>query len=150
MLALGGDGVICTCANEIPGEMTAMCVAAFAGDWEQARRIHERWLPLMRANFVGGPNPVPLKAAMAMMGLITDAVRMPLLPLEESHRGRLRTVLESTGLLGAADAGGSLAGSLAGSSAESSAGGRVASGRPRAAAAAQGAAQAARSAMMVP
>jgi len=56
MLALGGDGVICTCANEIPGEMAEMCDAAFAGDWDQARRIHERWLPLMKANFVGGPN----------------------------------------------------------------------------------------------
>jgi hypothetical protein len=75
MLALGGDGVICTCANEIPAEMAAMCDAAFAGDWEQARLIHERWLPLMKANFVGGPNPVPVKAAMSMMGLLTDALR---------------------------------------------------------------------------
>ena len=69
MLAMGGDGVICTCANEIPGEMAAMCAAAFAGDWDTARRIHERWLPLMKANFVGGPNPVPVKAALALMGL---------------------------------------------------------------------------------
>lgn len=103
MLALGGDGVICTCANEIPGEMAAMCDAAFAGDWEQARRIHERWLPLMKANFVGGPNPVPVKAAMSMMGLCADVLRMPLLPLEEPQRGRLRLVLETVGLLGSTD-----------------------------------------------
>ena len=99
MLALGGDGVICTCANEIPGEMAEMCDAAFAGDWEQARLIHEHWLPLMKANFVGGPNPVPVKAAMAMMGLCSDNLRMPLMPLDEPHRARLRTVLEDGGLL---------------------------------------------------
>jgi 4-hydroxy-tetrahydrodipicolinate synthase len=99
MLAMGGDGVICTCANEIPAEMAAMCDAAFACDWDEARRIHEAWLPLMKANFTGGPNPVPVKAAMAMMGLITDSLRQPLLPLEETHRARLRLILEASGLL---------------------------------------------------
>ena len=100
MLALGGDGVICTCANEIPGQMAEMCDAAFAGDWDQARLIHERWLPLMKANFVGGPNPVPVKAAMAMMGLCSDTLRMPLLPLDEPHRSRMQVLLADLGLLG--------------------------------------------------
>jgi 4-hydroxy-tetrahydrodipicolinate synthase len=100
MLALGGDGVICTCANEIPGQMAEMCDAAFAGDWEGARRLHEHWLPLMKANFVGGPNPVPVKAAMAMMGLSADVLRMPLLPLDEPHRGRMQLLLAALGLLG--------------------------------------------------
>ena len=99
MLVLGGDGVICTCANEIPAEMAAMCDAAFAGDWDAARRIHDRWLPLMKANFSGGPNPVPVKAALAMMGLIADNLRMPLLPLDDQPRSRLRRILEETGLL---------------------------------------------------
>jgi 4-hydroxy-tetrahydrodipicolinate synthase len=99
MLALGGDGVICTCSNEIPGEMAELCDAAFAGDWDCARRIHERWLPLMKANFAGGPNPVPVKAAMSMMGLCSDSLRMPLMPLDEPHRARLRMILETTGLL---------------------------------------------------
>jgi 4-hydroxy-tetrahydrodipicolinate synthase len=99
MLALGGDGVICTCSNEIPGEMAEMCDAAFAGDWDTARRIHEHWLPLMKANFAGGPNPVPVKAAMSMMGLLTDALRAPLLPLEEPHRARLEMILQTTGAL---------------------------------------------------
>jgi 4-hydroxy-tetrahydrodipicolinate synthase len=103
MLSMGGDGMICTCSNEIPGEMAAMCAAAFAGDFEAARRIHERWLPLMKANFVGGPNPVPVKAALSLMGQTTDMVRLPLLPLEEVHGARLRLVLEATGLLGAAE-----------------------------------------------
>jgi 4-hydroxy-tetrahydrodipicolinate synthase len=104
MLALGGDGVICTCANEIPAQMAEMCDAAFAGDWQQARLIHERWLPLMKANFAGGPNPVPVKAAMSIMGLLTDALRQPLLPLDEQNRAKLRLVLEASGLLDGGDA----------------------------------------------
>ena len=100
MLAMGSDGVISTCGNEIPGPMAEMCDAAFAGDWDAARRIHERWLPLMKANFVGGPNPVPVKAALHLMGLATDMVRMPLLPLDEEHRARLRLILEATGAFG--------------------------------------------------
>ena len=105
MLALGSDGVISTCSNEIPGEMAEMCDAAFAGDWERARRVHERFLPLMKANFVGGPNPVPVKAAMSMLGLCEDNLRMPLLPLEEPFRGRMRAVLEEVGLLDASTRG---------------------------------------------
>ena len=91
--------------------MAEMCDAAFAGDWEQARLIHERWLPLMKANFVGGPNPVPVKAALSLMGLSTDMVRLPLLPLEEAYRARMRVILEATGAmeLGAPGAAGSTA-----------------------------------------
>ena len=99
MLALGGDGVISVCSNEIPGEMAEMADAAFAGDWDTARRIHERWLPLMKANFAGGPNPVPVKAAMSMMGLLSDVLRAPLLPLDEPHRRRLEMILQTTGAL---------------------------------------------------
>jgi len=99
MLALGGDGVISVCSNEIPGEMAELCDAAFAGDWDAARRIHDRWLPLMKANFAGGPNPVPVKAAMSMMGLLSDVLRAPLLPLDEPHRARLEMILQTTGAL---------------------------------------------------
>ena len=100
MLALGGDGVVSVASNEIPGEMVALCSAAMAGDWDGARRIHERWLPLFLANFRGGPNPVPAKAALALMGLIeTDAVRGPLLPLEEDARRRMAEILRGLGLL---------------------------------------------------
>jgi 4-hydroxy-tetrahydrodipicolinate synthase len=99
VLALGGDGVVSVAANEIPGEMAALCSAARAGDWDAARRHHERWLPLFLANFRGGPNPVPVKAALAMMGIIDgDAVRAPLLPLDDADRMRLRDILQSTGL----------------------------------------------------
>jgi 4-hydroxy-tetrahydrodipicolinate synthase len=99
-LALGGDGVVSVAANEIPAEMTSLCSAARAGDWEGARRIHERWLPLFVANFRGGPNPVPVKAAVALMGLIAaDAVRLPLLPLDDEPRANLARLLHDSGLV---------------------------------------------------
>ena len=77
--------------------------AARAGDWDGARRIHERWLPLFLANFVGGPNPVPVKAALELMGLLdVDAVRLPLLPLADDARAALGATLRTLGLVEAA------------------------------------------------
>ncbi|HEY3071385.1 MAG TPA: 4-hydroxy-tetrahydrodipicolinate synthase [Candidatus Limnocylindrales bacterium] len=99
VLAMGGHGVVSVASNEIPGEMVALCAAARAGDWETARRIHDRWLPLFRANFAGGPNPVPVKAALSMIGLIGDVLRPPLLPLEDSARQSLADVLRQAGLV---------------------------------------------------
>jgi 4-hydroxy-tetrahydrodipicolinate synthase len=100
VLALGGDGVISVASNEIPGELVALCAAAHAGDWDAARRIHARWLPLFLGNFRGGPNPVPAKAAMTMMGLLDgDAVRAPLLPLDAEARAALAVTLRSLGLV---------------------------------------------------
>jgi 4-hydroxy-tetrahydrodipicolinate synthase len=100
VLALGGNGVVSVASNEIPGELVSLCAAAGAGDWDGARRIHERWLPLFLANFRGGPNPVPVKAALALMGLLgTDAVRAPLLSLDEAPRAALAGLLRSLGLV---------------------------------------------------
>jgi 4-hydroxy-tetrahydrodipicolinate synthase len=100
VLALGGDGVVSVASNEIPGEMVALCAAARAGDWASARTHHERWLPLFLANFRGGPNPVPAKAALALMGLLdSDAVRRPLLPLDGEPRAALAAVLRACGLV---------------------------------------------------
>ncbi len=101
VLAMGGDGVISVASNEIPAEMAALCAAALEGDWNRARRLHDRWLPLFRANFRGAANPVPVKSALAMMGLIEDQLRMPLLSLDEPSRGRLGALLRQEGLLGA-------------------------------------------------
>ncbi|HEY8199062.1 MAG TPA: 4-hydroxy-tetrahydrodipicolinate synthase [Candidatus Limnocylindrales bacterium] len=97
LLALGGDGVISVASNEVPGVMATMCASARAGDLTAARRIHERHLGLFRANFVS-PNPVPVKAALAEMGLIEDVLRQPLLPLADPQRGQLRAVLTDLGL----------------------------------------------------
>ena len=100
VLAMGGDGVVSVASNEIPGELVSLCAAAHAGDWDAARRLHTRWLPLFLANFRGGPNPVPAKAAMSLMGLIgSDAVRRPLLPLDAEARAAMAVTLRGLGLV---------------------------------------------------
>ncbi len=100
VLALGGDGVVSVASNEIPGEVGALCAAARAGDWDGARAIHERWFPLVLANFRGGPNPVPVKAALMAMGLIaTDTVRRPMLTLDAAARAGLVEQLRGLGLV---------------------------------------------------
>ncbi len=87
MIALGGKGVISVASNEIPAEMTAITQAALAGDFVKARQLHEQWYDLMTVNFVD-VNPVPVKAAMAMMGLLEPVYRLPLVPASEaSARG---------------------------------------------------------------
>jgi len=98
ILAVGGDGVISVASNEVPATMVELCRAALDGDWATARSIHERHLDLFRVNFIG-PNPVPVKAALAEMGLISDVLRQPLLPLADEPRTRLREVLAELGLL---------------------------------------------------
>jgi 4-hydroxy-tetrahydrodipicolinate synthase len=102
MMALGADGVVSVASNETPESMVVLCAAAAAGDWDRARQIHERLLPLLRANFAGAPNPAPVKAAMAMLGLIHEALRQPLLPLDEADRPALSAALESAGVSPAA------------------------------------------------
>jgi 4-hydroxy-tetrahydrodipicolinate synthase len=101
VLAMGGDGVVSVASNEIPAEMAALCAYARVGDWDEARRIHARWLPLFRANFQGAPSPVPVKAALQAMGLLaTDAVRGPLLPLADAPREVLVRLLRDLALVG--------------------------------------------------
>jgi len=103
VLAMAGDGVVSVASNEIPGELVAVCAAAMAGDWEAARRVHERWLPLFLANFRGAPNPVPVKAALVLMGLLeSDMVRAPLMPLEAAGIAALTATLRQLGLVEAA------------------------------------------------
>ncbi len=98
IMGVGGDGVISVASNEVPQVMVELCAAASAGDMDTARAIHYRYLGLFRANFIT-TSPAPVKAAMAEMGLITDALRMPMLPLDDANRARLRSVLDELGLL---------------------------------------------------
>ncbi|MEX0626083.1 MAG: 4-hydroxy-tetrahydrodipicolinate synthase [Chloroflexota bacterium] len=98
VLALGGDGVVSVASNEVPAEMVALCAAADAGDWSAARQIHERLLPLFRANFAGAPNPAPVKAALAAMGLIENHLRLPLLALDDAGVGAMASALREAGV----------------------------------------------------
>jgi 4-hydroxy-tetrahydrodipicolinate synthase len=99
VVALGGHGVISTVANQIPGPMAQLAHAALAGDFSMARQIHSRYLPLMNVNFVEA-NPIPVKAAMALMGLLEPVWRLPLCPPSAANLARIESVLESLGLLG--------------------------------------------------
>ena len=99
MMALGADGLISVASNEAPGPLSRMVDAALAGRWDEARALHYRLLPLMDVNFVES-SPGPVKAAMALMGLLEENLRLPLVPVAEKTRGRVREVLGELGLLG--------------------------------------------------
>jgi 4-hydroxy-tetrahydrodipicolinate synthase len=92
IIALGGDGIISVVSNELPDAMSRLAAAALAGDWETARSLHYRLLPLMEANFLES-NPGPVKAAMALMGLLEEHLRLPLVPVQAETRVRLQEVL---------------------------------------------------------
>lgn len=98
VLRLGADGMISVASNEAPGALNELWAAAFAGDWDEARGVHERWAPLFAANSMA-PNPLPVKAALAAMGLIEDRVRAPLEPLTDPQRSELATILVRLGLV---------------------------------------------------
>jgi 4-hydroxy-tetrahydrodipicolinate synthase len=98
LLALGGRGVISVVSNEIPGDMANMVRLALSGDFESARRIHRRYHPLMEINFVES-NPIPVKAALAEMGLLEPVWRLPLVAPKMENLARIRAVLESLALV---------------------------------------------------
>jgi 4-hydroxy-tetrahydrodipicolinate synthase len=99
LMALGGRGVISVVANQIPGEMTQLARACLRGDFETARQIQARYLPLMNANFVES-NPIPVKAAMALMGLLEPVYRLQMVPPAPANLAKIERVLEASGLLG--------------------------------------------------
>ena len=92
LVALGGDGVVSVASNEVPGLMTRMVRAMLQGDWDTARRLHFRLLPLMKANFVE-TNPIPVKTALALMGKLEPNFRLPLVPASEETRSLLEKLL---------------------------------------------------------
>lgn len=98
LIALGADGVISVASNEAPVLMSQMVELALAGDWEAARSLHYKLLPLMEANFIES-SPGPVKAALALMNLIEENFRLPLVPVQEKTRARMREVLYELGLL---------------------------------------------------
>ncbi len=98
LIALGGRGIVSVASNEIPGEMTRLTQAALAGDFAKARAIQRQYLPLMEINFVES-NPIPVKAAMAAMGLLEPVWRLPMCPPSPQNLQKIEAVLESCGLL---------------------------------------------------
>jgi 4-hydroxy-tetrahydrodipicolinate synthase len=98
LFALGGRGVISVASNEIPAEMARLCDLALQNDFVASREIHTRYLPLMEVNFVES-NPIPVKAAMAKMGLMEPVWRLPLVAPGAGSMGRIQAVLETLDLI---------------------------------------------------
>jgi 4-hydroxy-tetrahydrodipicolinate synthase len=98
MVALGADGLVSVASNEAPDLFAQLLDAMLAGEWDTARAMHYRLLPLMDVNFIES-SPGPVKAALALMGLCEEQFRLPLVPVEEKSRARVREVITELGLL---------------------------------------------------
>jgi 4-hydroxy-tetrahydrodipicolinate synthase len=98
LIAAGGDGVVSVASNEIPGLMSRMTRAALEGDFARARAIHYRILPLMNANFIES-NPIPVKAVLAMMGLVGENYRLPMVPMTPANRAQIQKIAEDLGIV---------------------------------------------------
>jgi 4-hydroxy-tetrahydrodipicolinate synthase len=98
LMMLGGKGVISVTANVAPADVAGMCNALERGDIEEARRLHYKLEPLNKAMFIE-TNPIPVKTALSMMGRIQEELRLPLCPMSDANRERLRKALVDYGLL---------------------------------------------------
>lgn len=98
LIALGGKGVISVASNLVPGRMKEMVSAALQGKWDKARELHYKLLPLFKAIFIE-TNPIPIKAALAMKGLMKEVYRLPMCPLAEENRKTLAGVLRELKIL---------------------------------------------------
>ncbi len=98
VMALGGDGVISVAGNEVPADMARLVEACERGDFAAARDQHERLLPLLQANFIES-NPIPVKAVMALAGLLEPVYRLPMVPPSQQAHETLRRIAADLGLL---------------------------------------------------
>jgi len=98
LIALGGRGIISVVSNEIPGEMTQLAACALKGDFAAARAIQRKYLPLMEVNFVES-NPIPVKAALAAMGLLEPVWRLPMCGPSPANQTKIEKTLDAVGLL---------------------------------------------------
>jgi 4-hydroxy-tetrahydrodipicolinate synthase len=97
LMAVGGRGVISVASNLVPDRMARLVNAALAGDFNGARAEHQALLPLMLVNFIES-NPIPVKAAMAMLGLCEAVYRLPMVPPSDTSAVRIRQTLVDAGL----------------------------------------------------
>jgi 4-hydroxy-tetrahydrodipicolinate synthase len=97
VMSVGGHGIVSVASNEMPAEMSRMVELAESGDFAGARRLHHRLLPLMQINFVES-SPIPVKSAMAAMGLLEEIYRLPMVPPRPASRERINKVLADLGV----------------------------------------------------
>jgi 4-hydroxy-tetrahydrodipicolinate synthase len=94
LIAVGADGLVSVCSNEIPNETSRMVENALKGAWNAARKIHYKILPLMEANFTEA-SPAPCKFVMKEMNLLEENLRLPLVPVTEPTREKLKEILKA-------------------------------------------------------
>ena len=99
LMAIGGRGIISVASNEIPAEMSRLVELAERGDFAGARALHQRLMPLLQVNFVES-NPIPVKSAMASMGLLEEVYRLPMVPPRPASKQKIDAVLQSLGITG--------------------------------------------------
>lgn len=98
MMIAGAKGVISVASNVAPGPLARLTHSALAGDWETARKLHSLYYPLFRDLFID-TNPIPVKAALAMMGIIEEVYRLPLCSLDPGRKKKLQATLRDLDLL---------------------------------------------------
>ena len=98
ILSVGGDGCISVVANQLPKDFSDMVRAGLSGNWKKALQIHNKLLPLMNANFIE-TNPIPVKASLAMMGMINEIYRLPMVPMGSKNRKALKRILHDLHLV---------------------------------------------------
>ena len=98
IIEMGGVGVISVVANELPGDMSNLVSSALSDNFEAARILHDKMLPMMEANFIES-NPIPVKYALFKMGLISETYRLPMVSLEKKNKDKLDEILNQLGLL---------------------------------------------------
>ena len=99
LMAVGGRGIISVASNEIPAEMSRMVELGERGDFAGARALHQRLMPLMQVNFIES-NPIPVKSAMAFLGLLEEVYRLPMVPPRPASKQKIEAVLQSLGISG--------------------------------------------------
>jgi len=99
LMAVGGKGVISVVANIVPRDVADLTRAFLSGDWKRARELHLKLFPLCQAMFCE-TNPIPVKTAMALMGMINGELRLPLCPMSEANLSKLKAAMRAYGLIG--------------------------------------------------
>ena len=102
VIALGGTGLVSVASNAIPGPMSQMIAAALANDWPTARELNARYFALMQAHFLE-PSPAPIKATLALLGRCSETLRLPMVPVTEPTRTKLKSLLHDLDLLPSAE-----------------------------------------------
>ena len=102
LASLGGRGIVSVASNEIPAEMTRLAHLCNKGNFAEARELHRKYLPLMDVNFIES-SPIPVKAAMGLMGLLDPVWRLPIVAPKPESLAKIKSVMESCGLLSGTD-----------------------------------------------